>query len=109
MGKQQREPRPKNIIATTLAVVVTALAAALLLLLSLVVWLSELLGSLVGALSLTGLVLALCSWVIYRIALSGVLTHLRQEYEQLISLVTTIQDLYDAALRRIGDLLRLFK
>ena len=59
----------QSYFATLLIVVLVASVAALLLVVALVVWLAELMGSLIYPCVLLGLILALLATIIYRVSL----------------------------------------
>ncbi len=94
-----------NIVVTTLLVAVVSLASALLLLTSFVVWLARVLGSLTISLSITGVVLALAAYLIYRISLAPTLRKLREEYEATMEIIAIIRNGYHTIMRRIAQAL----
>lgn len=109
MEKQLRGESRHNLVVSILLLAALTLSSITLLLLAFVTWFAELIGSLTLSLCITGVVMGASAWATYKITLSPTLKLLREEYEKAMSIISLLKLGYECALKRISQLLLLFK
>ena len=91
---EHRSPLPALII-----VVLAAPAAALLLVVALVVWLAELMGSVIYPCLLLGLCLALLAYIIYKVSLRDALREIDERWRVVYEATKLLRDGVEWCLR----------
>lgn len=108
MAAKEGLTKGSNLVISTLCVAILALSASMLLLFALVIWLSELINSLTLSLLLTGVSLAIASWVTYKLTLSSPLKQLREEYKHAMTIISLFRHAYHCTVNRLSQILSLF-
>ncbi|MFI3279699.1 MAG: hypothetical protein R3Y55_04140 [Rikenellaceae bacterium] len=96
-------------VVSILLVAALSLSSLALLLFAFVIWFAEVINSLPLSLCITGVAMAISAWVTYKIALSAALKELREEYQRAMSIISLLRYGYDCAIKRLTQLLLLFK
>ena len=92
-----------KIITTVIYFALTALAAILLLIMAFVIWLAELLGSLIGALLITGIMFGVISMIIYHASLQTALENLQHRLNTIYEVAQVDKRGYDWAVGKFSE------
>ena len=92
--------RERSSYFTALIIVVLAgLAAALLFVVALVVWLAELMGSVIYPCLIVGLLFALFAAIIYQLSLRDIIREIDERMDTIYAVTKTLRDVVEWAMR----------